>query len=165
MVSAPTPANEEKAEPTPRRGGCPQPPATTEAPRDGPMRTSIPTPFVPSGHFPLIGGIGPYDRVRWSLVGAAISRPPLVRRVSRADGIRPYSPALGSLVVMGAVPVKNFWKALHFGGGLCYNSSSQRNLPIGSKPTHKGKPPERCDSPGVLCAYLPLRPPSSHLQM
>ena len=28
--------------------------------RNGPMRTSVPTPFVPSGHFPLIGGIGPY---------------------------------------------------------------------------------------------------------
>ena len=22
---------------------------------------SIPTPFVPSGHFPLIGGIGPWE--------------------------------------------------------------------------------------------------------
>ena len=36
--------------------------ATTEVPRDGPMGTSIPTPFVPSGHFPLTGGIGPYGR-------------------------------------------------------------------------------------------------------
>ena len=24
-------------------------------------RASIPTPFVPSGHFPLIGGIGPWE--------------------------------------------------------------------------------------------------------
>ena len=25
------------------------------------LRASIPTPFVPSGHFPLIGGIGPWE--------------------------------------------------------------------------------------------------------
>ena len=26
---------------------------------------SIPTPFVPSGHFPLIGGIGPWEGGLW----------------------------------------------------------------------------------------------------
>ena len=26
---------------------------------------SIPTPFVPSGHFPLIGGIGPWEGSLW----------------------------------------------------------------------------------------------------
>ncbi|MDD7248749.1 MAG: hypothetical protein SOV32_03615, partial [Oscillospiraceae bacterium] len=26
-------------------------------------RASIPTPFVPSGHFPLIGGIGPWKGI------------------------------------------------------------------------------------------------------
>ena len=31
-------------------------------------RASIPTPFVPSGHFPLIGGIGPWEG---SLLGVA----------------------------------------------------------------------------------------------
>ena len=31
-------------------------------------RASIPTPFVPSGHFPLIGGIGPWKgSLGWSL--------------------------------------------------------------------------------------------------
>ena len=28
-------------------------------------RASIPTPFVPSGHFPLIGGIGPWKGSLW----------------------------------------------------------------------------------------------------
>ena len=28
-------------------------------------RASIPTPFVPSGHFPLIGGIGPWEGSPW----------------------------------------------------------------------------------------------------
>ena len=29
------------------------------------LRASIPTPFVPSGHFPLIGGIGPWKGSLW----------------------------------------------------------------------------------------------------
>ena len=46
------------------------------------MRTSAPTPFVPLGHFPLTGGIGPYSKSFRFLVGAAISRPPLARQLS-----------------------------------------------------------------------------------
>ena len=30
-------------------------------------RASIPTPFVPSGHFPLIGGIGPWKGSLWGV--------------------------------------------------------------------------------------------------
>ena len=49
---------------TPRGGGSAKPrrrgrrkfAATSQA-----LRASIPTPFVPSGHFPLIGGIGPWE--------------------------------------------------------------------------------------------------------
>ena len=50
----------------------------------GPMGTSIPT-----GHFPLIGGIGPYRRVRWSLVvTGAVSF--LTRRAAKqGPGISP----------------------------------------------------------------------------
>ena len=39
----------------PRRRGRRKYAATSQA-----LRASIPTPFVPSGHFPLIGGIGPW---------------------------------------------------------------------------------------------------------
>ena len=39
----------------PRRRGRRKFAATSQA-----LRASIPTPFVPSGHFPLIGGIGPW---------------------------------------------------------------------------------------------------------
>ena len=31
-------------------------------------RASIPTPFVPSGHFPLIGGIGPWKGSLWAFI-------------------------------------------------------------------------------------------------
>ena len=37
-------------------------------------RASIPTPFVPSGHFPLIGGIGPWK-------GSQVSTPPEILRI------------------------------------------------------------------------------------
>ena len=40
----------------PRRRGRRKFAATSQA-----LRASIPTPFVPSGHFPLIGGIGPWE--------------------------------------------------------------------------------------------------------
>ena len=34
--------------------------ANLQQPLSQPSADSIPTPFVPSGHFPLIGGIGPW---------------------------------------------------------------------------------------------------------
>ena len=34
--------------------------ANLQQPLSQPAAASIPTPFVPSGHFPLIGGIGPW---------------------------------------------------------------------------------------------------------
>ena len=42
---------------------------------------SIPTPFVPSGHFPLIGGIGP-----WKGSQGAASFPDLALGEADADG-------------------------------------------------------------------------------
>ena len=38
-------------------------------------RASIPTPFVPSGHFPLIGGIGPWEGSLFRCGG--IGKPPV----------------------------------------------------------------------------------------
>ena len=35
--------------------------ANLQQPLSQPAAASIPTPFVPSGHFPLIGGIGPWE--------------------------------------------------------------------------------------------------------
>ena len=34
-------------------------------PLNQPAADSVPTPFVPSGHFPLIGGIGPWEGSLW----------------------------------------------------------------------------------------------------
>ena len=41
------------------------------------LADSIPTPFVPSGHFPLIGGIGPCKGSLWGAFcrGGALLRP------------------------------------------------------------------------------------------
>ena len=41
---------------------------------------SIPTPFVPSGHFPLIGGIGPWEGSPWGAQRGGVGSPvPVVR--------------------------------------------------------------------------------------
>ena len=54
-------------------------------------RASIPTPFVPSGHFPLIGGIGPWDGSLFSATFSSAScRKPARRAAGRKN--RPPSP-------------------------------------------------------------------------
>ena len=41
---------------------------------------SIPTPFVPAGHFPLIGGIGPWEGSPWGAQRGGVGSPvPVVR--------------------------------------------------------------------------------------
>ncbi len=47
------------------------------------LRASIPTPFVPSGHFPLIGGIGPWEG---SLFSATFSSASCRKPARRAAG-------------------------------------------------------------------------------
>ena len=46
-------------------------------PLSQPAADSVPTPFVPSGHFPLIGGIGPWEGSLWGAFcgGGALLRP------------------------------------------------------------------------------------------
>ena len=52
---------------------------------------SIPTPFVPSGHFPLIGGIGPWEGSLWPLrrgdLSGAARQLPFARGAKGLTGI------------------------------------------------------------------------------
>ena len=48
--------------------------ANLQQPLSQPAAASIPTPFVPSGHFPLIGGIGPWKGSLSAVIPASSAR-------------------------------------------------------------------------------------------
>ena len=54
-------------------------------------RASIPTPFVPSGHFPLIGGIGPWEGSQGDAHRRRFSQP--LSQLRRASIPTPFVPS------------------------------------------------------------------------
>ena len=85
-----------------RRGGCPHPPARWNmdcGPREHPhpsrLRRAPPTPLVPLGHFPLIGGIvlSPWGK----RLGRLIAAPTVHRKPVGAHSMRPPGFAPGAL--------------------------------------------------------------------